>query len=272
MPSPQLENGYTRIANELYDAIIAFDFTKRQAKLVHAIIRYTYGFHRKEWATTFVEIARITRMDRHNTMKAAQELEAMQVLGVESTPRKGVNVCLQKDYGRWALGSKQPPQINPTAWGQNNFPLGSKQPHLKKERTTKKLTTKETPLTPQGAEWFETFLKRYREHDHNRRTKRADALKRWVSLEVDDEKFTEIMAGLDRWIVSHEWVKEGGKFVPGAQVWLSPESEKWKAHPPAPQGLHQLSPELQAAANTHEDWRKDPLDTGGVFDHDDVPF
>lgn len=47
MASPQTEDGYIRIANELLDAILMFPFSKRQLKVVLALIRKIYGFNKK---------------------------------------------------------------------------------------------------------------------------------------------------------------------------------------------------------------------------------
>ena len=38
-----LDDGYTRIANELYDALIESDLSKNEQKVAHAICRCTYG-------------------------------------------------------------------------------------------------------------------------------------------------------------------------------------------------------------------------------------
>ena len=40
------DNGYTRIANELLDALLAADLTKHQYKVALAIVRKTYGFNK----------------------------------------------------------------------------------------------------------------------------------------------------------------------------------------------------------------------------------
>lgn len=39
-----IDDGYTRIANELLEAVMAADLTARQLKVVLAVIRKTYGF------------------------------------------------------------------------------------------------------------------------------------------------------------------------------------------------------------------------------------
>lgn len=46
--SPQLEKGYLRIANELFDEILKRDFTKRQLSIILFIIRFSYGCQRKQ--------------------------------------------------------------------------------------------------------------------------------------------------------------------------------------------------------------------------------
>lgn len=45
--SAQLENGYIRIANEIWDEIIRRDFSKRQKDILHLILRLSYGCNKK---------------------------------------------------------------------------------------------------------------------------------------------------------------------------------------------------------------------------------
>src|SRR3990167_7371057 len=50
MANPQLENGYTKIANELYDAIIQWHFSSYEYRVLIYIIRKTYGWNKKtDW-------------------------------------------------------------------------------------------------------------------------------------------------------------------------------------------------------------------------------
>lgn len=48
MASPQTENGYIRIANELWDAVLQRDFTKRQQQVLFFIWRLSYGCQKKD--------------------------------------------------------------------------------------------------------------------------------------------------------------------------------------------------------------------------------
>lgn len=40
----EVEDGYTRLANALYEELIGADLTKNQSKVAHAICRKTYGY------------------------------------------------------------------------------------------------------------------------------------------------------------------------------------------------------------------------------------
>ncbi|EER8328946.1 replication protein [Escherichia coli] len=43
----EVEDGYTRLANALYEELIGADLTKNQSKVAHAICRKTYGYGKK---------------------------------------------------------------------------------------------------------------------------------------------------------------------------------------------------------------------------------
>lgn len=48
LANPQIENGYTPIANELLEAFYQRSFTAAEFKIILFVMRYTYGFSRKE--------------------------------------------------------------------------------------------------------------------------------------------------------------------------------------------------------------------------------
>ena len=47
MASPQLPNGYVRVANEIWDEVIRRDFSKRQKDILFFIWRLSYGCRKK---------------------------------------------------------------------------------------------------------------------------------------------------------------------------------------------------------------------------------
>ena len=60
LASPQTEHGFTRLADELLDALIRYPFTKRQYKVVLAVIRKTYGFQKQVDDLTAPQLAAMT--------------------------------------------------------------------------------------------------------------------------------------------------------------------------------------------------------------------
>lgn len=72
--NPQLENGYTKIANELLECILLADLNKEELKITMAIIRQTYGWNKKEDKISFSQFAKLTTIDRRHIGRAIKSL------------------------------------------------------------------------------------------------------------------------------------------------------------------------------------------------------
>jgi phage replication O-like protein O len=107
MNSPQIESGYTRIANELLDAIIAHPFSRREFAIVFALIRVTYGYQKKEDAISGWQLSEMTGIDRSHVSKTITELIEKNVVNRSDSGRisHGQNVpflSINKHYKQWA--------------------------------------------------------------------------------------------------------------------------------------------------------------------------
>lgn len=91
-----IDDGYTRIANELLEAIASADLTARQLKTMLAYVRKTYGFNKKTDRIADEQIALITGLSRQNVNKAKKELISMNCLFMEDN-QIGVN----KEVSAW---------------------------------------------------------------------------------------------------------------------------------------------------------------------------
>ena len=96
MASPQLENGFTRIANELLEALYRTDLTGGEWALIACIARASYGWSQKEAPISIREAGR--RLGKHysNTKRTARALIARSILA-----RNGTAILIAKDYDRW---------------------------------------------------------------------------------------------------------------------------------------------------------------------------
>lgn len=141
MGTPQVEDGYTRIANELLDALISFDFSKREQKIILYIIRKTYGFGKKMDDITLTQIANATGIHLAHVSKTVSELTHENVL-LKRQGRYGFNLGINKDYREWKdLPKQQGVTETVTQPYQNsNLTLPKQQPQKKlpKENTKRK--------------------------------------------------------------------------------------------------------------------------------------
>lgn len=102
MKSPQLEDGYTRIANELMEQVPRFKLNGTQLRIILVIWRYTYGFKRKshEFSISFLAEALDTsksHVDRELT--ALIDRRVIEVVGYGRSRSRILS--FNKNYIEW---------------------------------------------------------------------------------------------------------------------------------------------------------------------------
>ncbi|WP_413616437.1 replication protein [Halomonas cupida] len=103
---PQVEDGYTRIANELYQVVNnahACPVTLTQLRVIHAVIRRTYGFNKTMDALADTQIAADTGIPRQKVNPAKHQLIAMRVLVLSDDGRK---IGINKRYDEWDFSAR----------------------------------------------------------------------------------------------------------------------------------------------------------------------
>jgi len=101
MANPQPDE-FTRIANELFEAIILANFKKRQLNIILLLIRLSYGCGRKYAILRQVDF-QIIGIDKSDINKELQLLARAGVLTIT-----GERIALNKDYDRWCIDRAQP--------------------------------------------------------------------------------------------------------------------------------------------------------------------
>lgn len=97
-----IDDGYTRIANELLEAVMAADLTARQLKVVLAVIRKTYGFGKKFDRITNTQIAAMTGIHHTHVCKAKNEMIAMNIIVTN-----GLAIGVNKVISDWNFSISQ---------------------------------------------------------------------------------------------------------------------------------------------------------------------
>lgn len=119
MRGPQLEDGYTRIANEILEAIARFTINATQFRILMVIWRYTYGFNRKSSELSQSFIAEATGLHKKQVQRELNELIKMNIIKVEkeasfSSPRV---LKFNKYYQSWEGANQLPPNEIDTCRG-----------------------------------------------------------------------------------------------------------------------------------------------------------
>lgn len=236
--APQLENGYTRLANEILDALLCAGLTSRQWAVAMAVIRKTYGFNKKSDDIGLSQLHAMTGIDKAHLSRTVRELEALSIV-IRAVGTHGHNLGLNKRVGQWGLPKQQPPQL-PKEQPQllNQQPLLKEQPGVAESATAgvaesategllkeqpqkttlkdKRKTTPKDTLSRSLRERFDAFWTEY----PKKKSKDA-AEKAFAKRKPDEQLFADIMVGLGRAKTSVEWLKDDGQFVPHAASWLN---------------------------------------------------
>lgn len=105
--SPQTEDGYTRVANELLEAILGYKFTQRQLLVVFAVIRKTYGYGKKTDDMSAAQLGAICGMQRNHVTEVIGQLVQMNVL-TRAPGSYGLVLGLNKAHNHWSYVPASP--------------------------------------------------------------------------------------------------------------------------------------------------------------------
>ena len=106
MANPQLSNGYTKIANELLEAICRLNVSGNEMRILLYIIRRTYGFNKTYAELSISELAEGIGTSKDNISRTLKKLRKAKI--IDHRPNKGVTpqtVSINKNYDEWAVES-----------------------------------------------------------------------------------------------------------------------------------------------------------------------
>lgn len=102
MSTPQLENGYARIANELLDALCKEKLSGAEFNILLFIIRQTYGYNKKERKMTIKYIATGTNTPERTVQRALDKLIKNNIINSKFVSQNTPKIYgLNKNYKKW---------------------------------------------------------------------------------------------------------------------------------------------------------------------------
>ena len=159
MADPQIKNGYTRIANELLEAICRLNISGNEMRILLYIIRRTYGFNRSYAEIPLSDISEALGMRKNHISEALKRLTVKKI--VELHPNKGTKpqtISIVKNYEKWVVEScanlpfpktgTVPENGNPTVPENGNPTVPENGNHTYKEK--KKIINKGEIKKPHG--------------------------------------------------------------------------------------------------------------------------
>jgi phage replication O-like protein O len=125
MASPQPDQ-FTRIANELMEAIPAFKLNGTQLRILFVVLRYTYGFQRKSHELSLRFIADSIGVHKQQVKRELDELIKNKVLIEETAPSFNQTRVIQfnKDYDEWLISRQSAKKL--TVSGKDDHTVSEK--------------------------------------------------------------------------------------------------------------------------------------------------
>lgn len=106
---PQLEDGYTRIANEILEVVSKVKLNGTQYKILMVIWRYTYGFNRKDSEFSLNFLSEATNSNKQQVKRELDKLIEHKVITVvkEAGFNTSRRLSFNKKYSEWNIEGVQ---------------------------------------------------------------------------------------------------------------------------------------------------------------------
>ena len=102
MANPQVENGYIKISTELFKAIYYNVTNPTHLRLLLFVIRFTYGYKRKEFRTNVSSISTTLRLSTDYCREMLLDIsDKCQILKIKWETPKKITIGLNKNYDDW---------------------------------------------------------------------------------------------------------------------------------------------------------------------------
>lgn len=121
MASPQRENGFTAIAHELLEAIVAAPLGGGAVRLLMYLARQSYGYNTKTATLSAGDFAKATNLHPKVVARELRDLEARRYVLVFREEGRVSTYAIQKDYDQWDTGNQNVP-------GDEKVPTNQKVP------------------------------------------------------------------------------------------------------------------------------------------------
>lgn len=142
MASPQKENGFTPIANEILEKIVNTALLGSEYQVLFFVIRKTYGYHKKEDKISLTQFEKGTGLSRPTVVKALKNLVSRNIL----LRSEKLYYKFNKDYESWLVNTALLVKHNSPSGKAGLTEIGKHRlTHKRKKDMTKDNKTEQAP-------------------------------------------------------------------------------------------------------------------------------
>ena len=110
--TPQKEDGFTPIANEIMEALMKVNLSAYESRVLWFLFRKTYGWNKKTDWITLSQFSACIGLDRRLIHRAIKSLSSKKMIVIERDDTFKIRYGFQKDFKKWKLSSKKMTVIN----------------------------------------------------------------------------------------------------------------------------------------------------------------
>jgi phage replication O-like protein O len=141
MASPQVEDGYTPIANEIVEALWKINLSAYECRVLWYLFRKTYGWNKKTDWIALSQFSKDMGLDRRLIHRAIHALSSKKMIVIYKDDSGLVSYGFQKDYDKWNVSSKRMTVI------KRDDDVSSKEIRKHRKLSSKEIPTKAYKLT-----------------------------------------------------------------------------------------------------------------------------
>ena len=144
--SPQLENGFTRLANEIIEALMRTNLSAYQTRILWAIWRETYGYHKKQDWISHTQLVKMTGLRKQHVYRTLRELLQRNIV-----TKAGYYVGFNKNYTQWR---ELPKRVTVTSTGYKVTDTGyrsNQSGRPQKKKILKKVLSPKGDMSPEAS-------------------------------------------------------------------------------------------------------------------------
>lgn len=213
MANPQCERGYTKIANEIMEALIRMEMSGQELRTTLLVIRKTYGFRKKE---DYISLSQIAQFLKTSKVRCSQIINKLQARGI-LTVKENINGLVKKymfnkDFEQWRTVNENINRIEKTKEPLRKN-LTTKEKEIKENNTKENILSKASKTFDIALKLSQLLLEEILKNNNSSRlSKKSEKEHRQICLtwsrDVDkllrvDRQEPSIVEEVIRWSANH---------------------------------------------------------------------